>query len=338
MTPTVTAVVLAYGPEPWFEDAVRAVLASTGVSLDVVVVDNGYTGDAIDRVKALPGTRVLTPAENTGYAGGTGLGAAEATGEYLLFVNSDAFVAPDAVARLVAVAGEPGVGLAMGSIRLADRPELLNTAGNPIHYVGLVWSGGYGEPADRYTVRRRVPAGSGCCFAIRRALWESLGGFPAEYFAYHEDTELSLRLHQRGLAVEYVPDAVVRHHYQFSRNDLKNYLLERNRLVLLLTAYQARTLAVLAPMLALTEAGMLATATLGGWWRAKLRGYRWLWRHRAWIRARRARLQRERTVPDRALVPLLTSRFDPSNVEAPRGVRVFNAVAGAYWSLARRLL
>src|SRR5207248_1717169 len=79
VTPTVTAVVLAYGPEPWFEDAVRAVLASTGVSLDVVVVDNGYTGDAIDRVKALPGTRVLTPAENTGCAGGYRPAAAAAS-------------------------------------------------------------------------------------------------------------------------------------------------------------------------------------------------------------------------------------------------------------------
>jgi GT2 family glycosyltransferase len=338
VTPTVTAVILAYGAEPWLEESVRAVLASTDVSLDVVVVDNGCTGDGIDRVKGLERTRVLTPSENTGYAGGCVLAAAEATGRFLVFVNSDAIVEAPAIARLVAVAAEPGVGLAMGSIRLADDPELMNTAGNVMHYTGLVWTGGYGEPAQRHATRRSVPTGSGCCFAIRRALWEELAGFAVEYFAYHEDTELSLRLRQRGYTVEYVPDAVVRHHYHFSRNQLKSYLVERNRLVLLLTAYQARSLLVLAPMLALTEAAMLTAAVAGGWGRAKLRGYRWLWRNRRWIRARRARLQRERTLPDAALAAMMTGRFDPPTVEAPPGLGVYNAVAGGYWRLARRLL
>ncbi|GAB3936741.1 hypothetical protein GCM10027614_13740 [Micromonospora vulcania] len=44
-----------------------------------------------------------------------------------------------------------------------------------------------------------------------------------------------------------MPDAVVRHHYEFSRNTLKLYLVERNRLATLLTTYQTRTLLVLAP-------------------------------------------------------------------------------------------
>jgi GT2 family glycosyltransferase len=334
----VTAIVLAYGAEPWLPDTVAAVLDSTGVHVDVVVVDNGCTSDSVSRVKDLPGVRVLTPAENTGYSGGCVIGAAEATGEVLAFVNSDAIVAPDALAKLAAVAGEPGVGMAMGSIRLADQPDLINTAGNPIHYVGLVWAGGCGEPATRYAQRRAVPCGSGCCFAIRRTLWQELGGFAPEYFAYHEDTELSLRLWRQGLSVQYLPDAVVRHHYEFSRNALKYYLVERNRIVLLLTVYSGRTLAVLAPMLLLTETAMLAAAAAGGWLRPKLRGYTWLWRNRRWVRSRRALLRRERTVPDADLVPILTDRFDPANIEAPPGVQVFNLISHAYWSIARRLI
>ena len=227
--PTVTAVLLAYGAEPWLEDAVRAVLASVDVDIDVVVVDNGCTSAAIDRVKGLNGVRVITPDANTGYSGGCDRGAAEATGEYLAFVNSDAIVAPDALSRLAAVAAEPAVGLAMGSIRLADAPGKMNTAGNPVHFTGLSWAGGFDEPAAGTRERRSVTAGSGCCFVIRRDLWEQLGGFAPEYFAYCEDTELSLRLWQQGRTVEYVPDAVVRHHYEFSRNERKLYLLERNR-------------------------------------------------------------------------------------------------------------
>jgi GT2 family glycosyltransferase len=236
------------------------------------------------------------------------------------------------------VASEPDVGLAMGSIRLADSPEMMNSAGNPVHFTGLSWAGGFNEPATRYAVRRTVTAGSGCCFVIRRGLWEDLGGFAPEYFAYHEDTELSLRLWQRGRTVEYVPDAVVAHHYEFSRNQRKLYLLERNRLLLVLTIYQRRSLLVLAPMLALTELLMLAAAIAGGWGGAKLRGWSWLGRHRGWVRARRALIQGERTVPDTVIVRRMTARIDPANVAAPPGVGVLNAVMSGYWSIARRLL
>lgn len=336
--PRVTAVLLAYGSEPWLVEATRAVLASTGVEVEAIVVDNGCTGDGVAVVAGLAGTRVLRPPANTGFAGGCRLGAAQAGAEYLVFVNSDAIVAPDALARIVAVAAEEGVGAATASVRLADQPELINAAGNPLHISGLSWAGGHGEPATQHRVRRPVPSVSGCCFAIRRELWHRLDGFAAEYFAYHEDIELSLRLWQRGLRVEYVPDAVVRHHYEFSRNDTKSYLVERNRLITLLTAYELRTLLVLAPVLLLTEAAILAAAVAGGWAGPKVRGWRWLWLNRGWLHGRRRRLQSERQVPDGALADLMTARVDPGNTSGPPGIGLYNAVTSAYWRLARPLL
>jgi GT2 family glycosyltransferase len=338
MTASVTAVVLAYGEEPWLAAAVQAVLASTGVGVDVVVVDNGATPGAIDKVKGLDRVRILSPAANLGFAGGCDLGAAEATGEYLAFVNSDAIVSATALARLTDVAAEPGVGLAMGSIRLADAPELMNSAGNPVHITGLCWAGGFNEPASSHAERRQVAAGSGCCFVIRRELWERLDGFAPEYFAYCEDTELSLRLWQRGLSVEFIPDAVVLHHYEFSRNKNKLYLLERNREICVLTTYDGRSLLVLAPLLVLTEMLMLAAAVTGRWAGAKLRGWRWIWQHRRWIGERRATIQSQRVVPDAVVLDRLTARIDPANVAAPPGLSLLNIIMSSYWSVARRLL
>jgi GT2 family glycosyltransferase len=336
--PSVTAVMLAYGPEPWLVAAARAVLASTDVDLDLVVVDNGCTSDAVDVVKGLPGVRVLRADENTGYAGGCRAGAAEATGDFLAFVNSDAIVTPDALAKTVAAAADAGVGAAMASIRLADHPDIINTSGNPLHVTGLSWAGGNGEPATAHARRRPVPSLSGCCFVIRRDLWRELDGFAADYFAYHEDTELSLRLWHRGLRPEYVPDAVVLHHYEFSRNRRKRYLIERNRLITVLTAYEGRTLLVLAPLLLLTEAAMVVAALAGGWIGPKLSGWAWLWQNRAWLRGRRRLLQQQRRVPDGVIAQVMTARVTPSNVEAPPGIGVFNAVTAAYWAVARPLL
>src|SRR5690242_20459746 len=87
---SVSAVILAWGDEPVLEEAVDAVLASEGVDVDVVLVDNGCTSDAVPRLAAVPGVTVLTPGENLGFAGGCNLGASRATGEVLAFVNGDA--------------------------------------------------------------------------------------------------------------------------------------------------------------------------------------------------------------------------------------------------------
>ncbi len=227
--PDVTVVMLAYGDEPVLHAAVRSVLDSDGVDVTVVLVDNGCTSDAVRTLPPDPRLTVRTPAENLGFAGGVNHGAAGTTTTYLALVNSDAEVRPDALAALVRVAERPDVGIASGSIRLADRPDTMNSAGNPVHVVGLSWAGAYGEPATAHTTEQDIASASGAGLVLRRELWERLGGFEDTYFAYHEDVDLSWRTWQLGLRVVFVPDAVVLHHYEFSRNARKMFLLERNR-------------------------------------------------------------------------------------------------------------
>jgi len=336
--PSVSAVVLAYLDEPWLERCVRDLLASAGVRVEVVLVDNGCTTDAVDRLAALPGVVVVRPGENLGFAGGCDAGAAVASGEVLALVNGDAVVRPEALAALAAVALEPGVGIATASVRLAEDPSRLNTAGNPLHYLGLVWAGGFGCPATDYASRAEVALASGAACALRRSLWEELGGFAPEYFAYHEDAELSWRCRQRGLSVVYVPDAVVVHRYEFSRTARKQYLLERNRWIFLLTLAGGRTLALTAPALVAFEVAVTVLAAAQGWLPAKARGWAWLLRHAGWVRRRRRRLQAERTVPDRELARWVTGRFDPANLPLPPGAGFVGGAFDAYWRLVRRLL
>lgn len=333
----ISVVMLAYGAEPVLSDAVDAVLSSRGVAVEVVVVDNGCTSD-LSGLEHRTGVRVLRPGSNTGFAGGCNLGAAATTAGVLAFVNSDAVVEPDALAALAAVARRPEVGLVSGSIRLAETPSLMNSAGNPVHVLGLSWAGGLGEPASRHAVGATVASASGATLAVRREVWDALGGFTAEFFAYQEDCDLSLRCWQHGWQVRYVPAAVIAHHYEFSRNPLKFYLLERNRLAMLLTVYGGRLLVLLAPALLALELAMLAVAVRQGWLRQKLRGYRWLVANRGWLRRRRRAVQSVRVIGDRELAGLLTGHFDPVALPLPVGAGVLNAAMGGYWRLVRRLL
>ena len=223
--PRVDVVLLAWRDEPYLVQAVEAVLASTGVEVAVTVVDNGCTDGSVDAVRALHEVTVLDPGENTGFARGCNLGAEKGQGDYVAFVNSDAIVARDALVRLVERAADPSVGLASASLRLQDQPDVINSAGNPVHFSGLSWAGGLGEPAADHREPVDIASVTGAAVLCRREVFLALGGFSELFFAYCEDAELSIRAWQQGLRCVYVPEAVVLHHYEFSRNTEKFYLL-----------------------------------------------------------------------------------------------------------------
>lgn len=337
-SPRVGVVMLAYGPEPVIDVAITAVAQSRGVDVSLVVVDNGCSRTDLDELCVAASAALVRPPRNLGFAGGVNLGARHVDAPFLALVNSDAVVDPDALWRLVEVASLPGVGIASGSIRLADDPDRMNSAGNPVHVLGLCWAGGLGEPASSFAAARDIPSASGAGLVVRRDLWDRLGGFPDEFFAYQEDLELSWRTWQLGLAVRYVPDAVVVHHYEFSRNPRKMYLLERNRLLFVLTCYGSRTLVLLAPALIAFDVAMLAVAAGQGWGRQKLAGWRWVLTHPGWVRRRRRVVQGTRIVPDRALLPRWTDRFDAAAMPLPAWAQPLQGLLAGYWRWVSRLV
>ncbi|MHA6792004.1 glycosyltransferase family 2 protein [Pseudonocardia bannensis] len=333
----VGVVVLAWQNEPWLATCVDSILASTGVRVELVVVDNGCRPEDLAAVPDHGRFRLLRPGRNLGFAGGCNLGVGALSTEFVALVNSDCVLCPDTLRQLVSEASRPDIGPVMASVRIADSPELINSAGNPVHIVGLSWAGGL------YTRESRsssfdVTAASGACVVVRRSVWTALGGFDAEYFAYVEDTELSLRSWQRGWAARCVPTAIALHHYEFSRNATKMYLLERNRLMMVATLWSTRALIVLGPLLLVVELLLAGHAVIGGWGRHKFRGWWWLWKHRAHLRARRREVQAQRTEPSTVWMALLTPDLDRQVVGSPALTWLANMMVRTYWQVARRFV
>ena len=297
--PTVTAVILAWGDEPLLEESVRAVLASEDVQPDVVLVDNGCTSDAVDVLRRSR----ASPSSARGATSGSRPAATSAPGRHAASSWPSSTATPWC-ARTPWAGWSPGlsddVGLTTASLRLYDEPDTLNSAGNPVHYLGLSWAGGLGVAASAYEHGQNGPedvaSTTGAATVARADRFAALGGFCEPMFAYCEDTDLSLRCWQRGWRVVLVPDAVVLHRYEFSRNPQKLFLLERNRLLMVLTVYSGRLLAaVLLPFLAM-ELAMLAMAAKDGWAGRKVAGWWWLLRHAGLVRRRRREVQAARVV------------------------------------------
>ena len=305
---------------------------------EVVVVDNGGGGPEIEEARRREGVRVVDAGRNLGFAAGCNLGAAEAAADVLVFLNPDTVAAPGAVAQLAATLEDPAIAIAMARLRLLDRPELLNSRGSEVHVSGISWAGGYGEPAEAVTELRDVAAPSGAAMAIRRDTFGLLGGFTDELFMYQEDLLLGWKAHLAGLRVVIDPGADVFHDYEYSRNAEKEALLERNRLVFLLSCYSLRLLLLLSPVLLSAEVAMAGLATKEGWLRGKVRGWTWCARNARWLARQRRETQRMRRVPDRELVQLLTPVISPAMVSVPSLVRAANPLLAAYWRVVRRAL
>lgn len=336
--PRVSAVVLAWLAEPLLRRSVEALLASEKVDVDVILVDNGCTTDDVAVLAQVPGVTVVGEGTNLGFAAGCNLGVAASSGQYVALVNGDAVVEPGTLARLVEELAQPDVGIAAGTVLLADDPSKLNSSGNMVHVLGLSWVGGLGE-RDTRTGPTEITGAMGACVVIRRAHWDRLGGLFEDYFAYHEDADLSLRTWRLGLRVVSVPDAVALHRYEFSRNPNKYYLVERNRLMFVATLWGWRALLLLSPALLGLELGMVALAVKEGWLRHKVRGWAWLWRNRRTVLARRRLVQAEKTVPDRVWMRRLTDQLDTPLVSLPRLVRgPLNLAMRLYWRGVRRLV
>ena len=304
----------------------------------MIVVDNGGSDAEVVATEARERVRLLEPRENLGFAGGCNFGAVEATSDVLVFLNPDTVVGPGALWQLARTLEDPAVGIAMARLCFIDRPELLNSGGTVVHVSGLAWAGRFGEPAESIRSLEDVAAASGAALGIRRETFRALGGFTNELFMYQEDVELSWRARLAGLRVVVDPRADVFHEYEFGRHPSKIALLERNRLIFVLTSYSLRLLLLLGPLLVLVEVAMLLLSARRRWFRGKVGGWWWCLRNARWLVLHRRETKRLRRVCDRDLARFLTPILDPAMVEAPRGVSAANVVFSRYWALARRAL
>ncbi|HYO58511.1 glycosyltransferase [Archangium sp.] len=149
--------------------------------------------------------------------------AKQATGELLLFLNNDMEVVdPDWLEELVSQAQRPEVG-AVGA-RLLFPEGTVQHAGVVVGLTGFAghpfWrlpDGGWWTPFGHADWTRDYLSVTSACVAMRRVLFEELGGFDERFQVCGSDVEIGLRLNARGLRVVYTPYARLIHHESASR-------------------------------------------------------------------------------------------------------------------------
>jgi O-antigen biosynthesis protein len=239
-SPQVSFIIPLYNCLP-LTQAMLASLQSTlpaGLTHEIIFVDDGSSDRTREWLQATlrePPFRVVLNERNLGYAVSNNRGAAVARGHFLALLNNDLVLQSEWLERMLAAhakfRGRAGV---IGNVQLDAKTNTLdhaglvvNITGKPVHACAL-------PPSISRFLRpvRRVPAVTGACMLIERALWEQLGGFDEGFVNGGEDIDLCFRAHAAGRINAVALRSVVRHHVSSSpgrktRDEQNSYRLAR---------------------------------------------------------------------------------------------------------------
>jgi GT2 family glycosyltransferase len=200
---------------------------STYPAYDVLLVDNGSTDSValalFERLAAQePRLRVIRDDSPFNFSRINNAAAAQAGGEYLIFLNNDTeVIASDWIEALVSQAQRPTVG-AVGALLLYPEGRVqhagvvlgLGGCAGHSHKLYDARDGGYFGALAGVTNYSAVTA---ACLAVRRDLFMAAGGFDERLAIAYNDTDLCLRLQALGTRNVYVPDARLYHFESRSR-------------------------------------------------------------------------------------------------------------------------
>jgi GT2 family glycosyltransferase len=220
--PAVDVVVVSYNSGDELRGCVEDL--SRAPRMAVHVVDNASADESLEVVRDLP-VRAVALTRNGGFGHGCNVGWRGGAAPYVLFLNPDARISPQAVDALRVVLDEDdSVGACAprtlepdGSLQHCQRrfPSLRSTFARALflHRLapGAAWSDEVVRSDAEYAQRAFPDWISGACMLVRRDLLERLGGFDERFFMYSEDADLCRRIRDAGYRVAYEPGATATH-------------------------------------------------------------------------------------------------------------------------------
>lgn len=238
--PKISIITVNYNTTAVTGDMLRSLAQVSYPHLEVIVVDNGSKEPCKQLAAEFPWIKYVEAGANLGFAGGNNRGIAEATGAYILLLNSDTEVDPGFLEPLVArFEKDPGIGVVSPKILFFDNPTTIQYAGfSPIHPVtGRGFSIGLMEK-DRGQFDVAVPTSRahGAAMMFSRKALALAGLMPEIFFLYYEEMDHCEKFKRAGFTIWFEPASRVWHKESMSagkNSPLKTYYYSRNRLLYL---------------------------------------------------------------------------------------------------------
>jgi GT2 family glycosyltransferase len=186
------------------------------LSIETFVVDNGSTDGSAELVRTeFPEVTLIENRENLGFAKANNQAIRLSQGRYILLFNSDAFLTPNAIQRMINVMEfDLSIGIAGAHLVYPDGRSQVSHGPLPTYWseVGSLFGL---DKLQKEKVNHRVieetGTVSGACMLVRKTLLDQIGLLDEAFFMFSEEVDLCNRCHKVGAKVVYVESATVIH-------------------------------------------------------------------------------------------------------------------------------
>jgi N-acetylglucosaminyl-diphospho-decaprenol L-rhamnosyltransferase len=235
--PDVTISIVSLNTRELLAACLRAVLASSGVSYDIGVVDNGSVDGSPEMIeREFPSVRLVRSEENLGFAAANNLVIRAAAGRYVLLLNPDTVVAPDTFQQLVRFMDDrTDVGICGPRITFPDGrfqscgypfPTLLGEVRQSRNLPTVLRRMLGPEPRPRaHAAPFEVDWVDGACLLIRREVIAKIGPLDEQYFLYAEELDWCFQARRAGWLVYALPHVSMIHHQGQSSAQMSEFSL-----------------------------------------------------------------------------------------------------------------
>ena len=220
--------ILSFNTKQLTLDCLKSIFdTSVSLDLEVIVIDNASTDGSPQAIKnQFPQAKLIENATNTGFTTANNQGIAQAAGEYILLLNSDTIVKPNAIQTLADYLDQhPRVGIAApqllnpnGSIQPNGGflPRLSNIAAWMLFIDDLSWVKSWFwsyqlRDVAYFKATRSLGWVQGAAMILRRSLLDQIGPLDEHIFMYGEDVEICYRAKAAHWQVMLIPQAQVVH-------------------------------------------------------------------------------------------------------------------------------
>ncbi len=218
---TISVVIVTFNSLGVIDECLHPLNSCPHEDVHVIVVDNASTDGTPEHIeRRYPDITLIRAESNDGFAAGVIEGVSASTSEVIVLLNPDAVVATDTLRALAdQMQSEATLGiLAPAIIQPAGRLRITSAGRFPTawrmftHYAGLsryarrvpLLEGHYLRP-EHVTGECDTDWVTGACLAMRRTVWDEIGGISRRWFMYAEDIDLCLRVKRAGYRVVLSP-------------------------------------------------------------------------------------------------------------------------------------
>lgn len=211
----------------FLSELVKSILNNQYKNYEVIIVDDNSEIEDMEvlykHLRTLPNFKIIKNRENLGFAKSNNIGVHHSEGKYLYLLNSDTIIFPDTLVRVYEFSKRFNYKVVQslllkpmdnGDLRTQTCGATVSKDGEPVYF-----NSGLDKDSPKLKSLKEVDLFTGCGVLIERRLYDFVGGFDENYGKYYyEDSDLALKIREKGEKIGFCADSIVIHFHGVSTN------------------------------------------------------------------------------------------------------------------------